>query len=122
MSKNKALKEAYKLKKFKMGVFQIRNTLNNKIYIDSSVNLESIWNRHRTQLKFNNHHNPALQFDWNTYGESCFVFEIISELKDTESKEINYQREVKTLENLFMEELQPYGDKGYHEIPKKRDT
>ena len=53
---------------------------------------------------------------------SCFVFEIISELKDTESIEVNYQREVKTLENLFMEELQPYGDKGYHEIPKKRNT
>ena len=42
----KDLKQDYKQMKFRMGVFQIRNTLNNKIFVDSSMDLVAIWNRH----------------------------------------------------------------------------
>mgnify|MGYP002383887052 CR=1 FL=1 len=48
----KELKEKYKQMKFPMGVFQIRNTVNGKIFVDSSTNLPAIWNRHKTQRDF----------------------------------------------------------------------
>lgn len=116
MKTKKELKEEYKQKKFRMGVFQIRNVLNGKIYVDSSVNLDKIWNRHRTQLNFGVHPNAGLQHDWNELGADNFVYEIISEIVQKEEEETDYTREVRLLGEMFMEELQPYGEKGYHKI------
>jgi group I intron endonuclease len=114
MKANKQLKEEYQHKKFKMGVFQIRNTVNGKMLIGSSVNLDAIWNRHKVELKFNGHRNKMLQDEWNQFGEDNFKFEILSEIAEKEGDKIDYAREVKELETMFMEELQPYGERGYH--------
>jgi hypothetical protein len=114
MKSNKELREDYKQKKFKIGVFQIRNLSNRKIFIGSSVNLDAMWNRIQAELRFGGHRNEALQNDWKAFGENGFVFEILSELKQDDSKEIDYSRDVKKLEEMFLEELQPYGENGYH--------
>lgn len=118
MRTKKELKKAYKQLKFRMGIFQIRNTVNGKIFIESSVNLDAIWNRHRFQLNFGSHPNKALQEDWNTFGEEKFCFEILSELDEQEDSTANHAKELKTLEAMFIEELTPYGDKGYHSRAK----
>ena len=110
----KEMINAYKLKQFKVGVYQIRNTRHNKIFVEGSVNLEAIWNRNQVQLKFGNHQNEALQKDWNEFGSDHFVFEIISEIQQTEGELKDYGKEVKQLEAMFIEELQPYDEKGYH--------
>ena len=52
MNAKKKLKEEYKHKKNRMGVFQIRNTANGKIYVGSSLNLDAIWNRNKMELNF----------------------------------------------------------------------
>ncbi len=114
MKTKKELKEEYNLIKPKVGVFQIRNVANGKIYIEGSVNLDKIWNRHKVELKLNGHRNPALQKDWNEFGESNFMFEILSEIKQDETRNIDYARECKQLANMFIEELKPFGDKGYN--------
>lgn len=115
MKTQKELKEAYKLMKFPMGVFQIRNTVNGKIFVDSSNNLDAIWNRYRAELGFGSHPNKALQQDWNTYGEENFRYEILSVLEQKEGDTAtDYAKEVKVLEAMYKEELQPYGEKGYN--------
>ncbi len=114
----KELKEEYKNMKFDMGVFQIRNTANDKIFVDSGTNMNAKWNRNRLQLNFGNHPNKELQKDWNTFGEESFEFEIVSELEHKENENIDYQKEVKLLEEMMMEELKPYEDKGYNKRPK----
>jgi hypothetical protein len=114
MSSKKELQEAYKQKKFKMGVFQIRNTENQKVFIEGSVNLDAIWNRHRLQLSFGNHPNAALQADWKTFGEHSFLFEIIEELTENDQANTDYNKEVKLLSQMCIDELKPYGEKGYH--------
>lgn len=110
----KELKEEYKSMKFRMGVFQVRNLLNNKIYIDSSVNLDKIWNRHRLQLNFGNHPNVLLQHDWKQYGEDNFVYEILGEVEETENSNLDYAKEVKVLEQMYIEELKPFDERGYN--------
>ena len=115
----KELKDQYKQMKFRMGVFQIRNTVNGKIYVEGSANLDSIWNRHRTQLNFGGHPNPELQKDWKDSGEANFVFEILAEIAEEAGKNIDYKKEVKTLEAMYIDDLQPFGDKGYNWRPKK---
>ncbi|HRI60690.1 MAG TPA: GIY-YIG nuclease family protein [Saprospiraceae bacterium] len=114
MKTKKELREEYKLIKFKIGVFQIRNIVNNKIFIDSSVNLDKIWNRHRVELNFGNHRNTVLQKDWKEFGENNFKFEILSEIEQREDPTIDYAREAKLLAQMFIEELQPFGEKGYN--------
>ena len=114
MKSHKELKEEYKNKKFRMGVFQIKNTINSKIFIGSSLNLDAIWNRHKTQLKFGMHPNKELQADWKQYGDDNFSYEILAELKDDPDKTVNVNDEVKMLEQLYIEELEPFDNKGYN--------
>jgi hypothetical protein len=105
MKTKKELKEEYKQMKIPMGVFQIKNISNNKVLIDNSIDMESKWNRHKMELKFGNHRNRAFQKDWNDYGENNFIFEVLSELKKNDEENINYNKELKTLENMVIEEM-----------------
>ena len=114
MKTKKELKNEYKLMKFRMGVFQIRNTVNNKIFIESSTDLDSIWNRHRFQLNFGNHPNDALQKDWKALGENQFIYEILNIYEPSETVITNHIKELKLLEQMFIDELQPFDEKGYH--------
>jgi GIY-YIG catalytic domain len=114
MKSNKELAQAYKLIKPQMGVFQIKNEQNGKFLIGSSTDLKAIWNRNKAELNFNSHRNKALQADWTTFGEQAFTFTILSEIQQKEEEKIDYAKEVKTLEGMFIEELQPFGEKGYH--------
>lgn len=114
MTTKKELKDAYKQAKIKMGVFQIRNTVNNKLYIDSHVNLPAIWNRHKTELNFGGHRNAALQSEWNEFGEASFLFEILAEIQPKETEITDYAKELKALAAMYIEELQPFDGKGYN--------
>lgn len=105
MKTKKELKEAYKLMKIPMGVFQVKNISNNKVLIDNSIDMFSKWNRHKIELKFGNHRNKSLQKDWNEYGETNFVFEVLSELKKKDEENINYQKELQILQEFVVEEL-----------------
>ncbi|OFY17131.1 MAG: hypothetical protein A2X11_01720 [Bacteroidetes bacterium GWE2_42_24] len=100
--------------KFKMGVFQIRNMVNGKIYVEGSLDLVAIWNRHKFQLKMGVHPNEELQNDWKELGEEHFAYEILSEIKQDDTENVDYLKEVRQLELLFIEELQPFDEKGYN--------
>lgn len=120
MSNKKDLKASYKLMKFRIGVFLIRNTANNKVLIEGSVNLDSILKRHQFELKSGVHKNEALQKDWNELGADHFQFEILSEIQQDDADKTDYKKEVKQLESMFIEEYQPFGVKGYHSGVAKR--
>jgi len=106
MNSKKEQKEAYKKLKFKVGVFQIKNTATQKILIGSSVDLDAIWNRIKTELKFGNYPNSDLQNDWKEYGEENFVYEILSEIKQGDDGVThNYRKEARQLEEMFIDEL-----------------
>ena len=107
MKSQKQIKEEYKFKKFKMGVFQIRNTVNGKIYVGSSLNLDAIWNRNKMELNFGNHRNSILQSEWKQFGERNFTYEILAEVVQKDEDKIDYNKEVKTLEAMFIAELGP---------------
>lgn len=120
MKTRKELIDEYKQIKFRMGVFQIRNTANGKIFVERSENLDKVWNRHLAQLRFGGHPNPALQKEWNVFGEDKFVFEVLSEIEQQEGDTTDPKKELQLLEKMFIEELQPFEDKGYHNRPKTR--
>ena len=61
----------------KIGIYQIRNLINHKIYIGGSKNIESRFLYHRAKLNRDKHDNAHLQNAWKKYGEVNFVFEIL---------------------------------------------
>lgn len=68
-------------------VYKIVNTVNNKIYVGSTLNFQFRKNQHLSRLRHNMHANPHLQNSWNKYGESAFRFEIIEETNEYCEKE-----------------------------------
>ena len=104
----KELKAAYKQMKFPIGVFQIRNKTTGKILVDGSTNMNAKWNRHLTQLRFKSHRNTTLQNDWNKYGADDFVFEVLSEIDQSDEKIMDYEQEVEALLQLYLEDLNPF--------------
>ena len=61
----------------KSGIYQIRNLVNGKIYVGSSVNLETRKTRHYWELENNRHNNQHLQRAYNKYGLDKLVFEVL---------------------------------------------
>ncbi|MGH9819323.1 MAG: GIY-YIG nuclease family protein, partial [Pyrinomonadaceae bacterium] len=73
----KDAKLEYKLSHRPMGVFRIRNTANEKVFIDSSVNVPGKINRHKFALNAGLHAAKGLQKDWIELGAEKFEFEIV---------------------------------------------
>lgn len=61
----------------KSGIYKIRNTTNNKIYIGSSTNLSVRKGKHFRDLRANRHDNSHLQNSYNKHGKKNFKFEIL---------------------------------------------
>jgi len=59
------------------GVYQIRNPINGKRYIGSSISLKSRYKNHFSQLKLNKHGNIHLQRSYNKYGPGAFGFDVL---------------------------------------------
>lgn len=60
----------------KVGIYKITNSINNLIYIGSTVNLYRRKNEHLKELRRNKHHNAHMQNSFNKYGETIFEFTI----------------------------------------------
>ena len=72
----------------KSGIYQIRNLINNKIYVGSSKNIQIRFYNHRSKLKNNKHNNTYLQNSYNKYGKENFVYEIIEFCKEYKKIEL----------------------------------
>ena len=118
----KELNDEYAKRPKPVGVFQIKNTANGKILLGSSLNLEGPLNSHRFMLKIGSHRNKALQQDWNEYGEQKFVFEILETVTVKDDPNFNLSDELTLLEMIWLEKLQPFGEKGYNFDSKIRQA
>jgi hypothetical protein len=108
------LKRAYKERAKPAGVFMIRNTANGRVLLGSSLNLEGPLNSHKFMLTIGRHRNEELQKDWNSYGPRAFVFEILETVKVKDDPTFNLSDELTLLEQIWLEKLQPFGERGYN--------
>src|SRR5262249_35613817 len=114
-------KREYKQNHRPMGVYQIRNLINDKVLVGASLNLPGIFNRQKSQLKAGSHQNQTLQAEWREFGEANFAFEILDELTPRADPAHDYGDDLAFLEELWLEQLQPYGERGYNEKKKSRE-
>ncbi|HEY9062755.1 MAG TPA: DUF2087 domain-containing protein [Pseudobacteroides sp.] len=115
LDRRKELKNQFKELKTEAGVYQIRNTINNKILLVATPNLKTI-NGRQIELNTGGYRNKLLQEEWTKYGNEAFVFEVLEVLEQPEEGFFDMKDELKKLEKKWLEKLQPYGDKGYHKI------
>jgi len=120
-NRKKELKEQYKQTHTPMGVYQIHNLANDKIFVGAAMNLPGILNSNKTQLRAGNHPNKRLQAEWNEYGSDRFAFEVLDELSASEGPDHDYKAELAFLEELWLEKLEPYGEQGYNERKKGKE-
>ena len=117
-SEQKALKKEYQQGHTPMGVFQIRNLVNEKVFVGAAMNLPGIFNRHQFELRMGGHKNLPLQAEWREFGADKFAFEILDELTPVSDPQHDYREDLAFLEEMWLEKLAPYGGRGYNE-PKK---
>jgi len=66
-----------KNQKINSGIYVIKNIVNGKYYVGSSVNINHRINCHKSDLSLNKHHSIKLQSSVNKHGINSFLFEII---------------------------------------------
>ena len=115
--RKKELVGQYKGTPRSMGVFQIRNTANGRVFLLKAMDIPGIINRHQLELKRGIHRNQELQADWNRYGDAAFSFDVLETLEPDKFQPEQWSSAVKSLLELWCEKLQPYGDAGYNLKP-----
>lgn len=100
---------------FRMGIYGIRNLINNKIYVGKTgMNFGDRWDSHRSLLNNGKHDNPYLQRAWDKYGQDNFEFIVIEdcnvdELSDREKYYIKLYKDMGLAYNIH-----DGGDEGYN--------
>jgi hypothetical protein len=112
----------YKERKKPAGIFQIKNIANGKVLLGSSLNLEGPLNSHKFMLTIGSHRNELLQKEWKEYGGDKFIFEILEVVKVTDDENFNLKDELTLLEEIWLEKLQPFGERGYNLDSKIRQA
>ncbi len=91
------------------GVFCVRNLLNGKSFVGSSVDLPAMLNRQRFQLESGAHPNQALQKDWNEVGPEVFEFEVLVTLDPPAEPAADVSDDLRTLEQMCLQSLRDEG-------------
>lgn len=129
--RRKQLVTEYQQRPREIGVYQICNLSNHKIWIGTSLNLHGALNKEVFMLNMGNHACAPLQQEWKEFGEQQFKLEILEKVKLDEGEALigmipvnvpvnhpsnkKFKKELEELEQKWLNKLQPYGDKGYHE-------
>ncbi len=116
MTNKSEIKKNYKQALPPMGIYQVKNLVNNKILIGSSKNLPGRINRFKFGLKYGTESNKELNEDYKKYGEENFSFDVIDELKPKDDPVYDYTEDLKVLEEMWIEKLQPFNERGYNKV------
>ena len=112
--KRARLKREYKESRPSLGIFQIRNKVNGKVYLGSSNNLEAERKSRQFQIKVGKIvFNRELQNDLVQFGADQFEFSVLDTLREEGNGE-NPQRALQKLKLQWLAKLQPFGEKGYN--------
>jgi DNA-binding transcriptional regulator YhcF (GntR family) len=115
-TKRAELKRVYKQNSPDIGVYQIQNQANGRIYVGSSKNLEGTRNSRLFQLKMGKVvFSPQLQKDLNEFGADSFTFSVLAVLDPIEPGE-QVDRLLAALELHWLEKLQPFAERGYNSL------
>jgi group I intron endonuclease len=83
-----------------MVVYQIRNKINNKVYVGQTIQSpQKRWSKHKSHLVAKTHPNPHLQNAWNKYDSNVWAFEILETVVAIEELDIIEAMYIRRLES-----------------------
>ncbi len=104
----KELREAYKNRKVMGGVYVVRNSATGKTLVMSTTDLPGAVNRYAFARQTGGCFHPKLQKDLERCGKDAFSFETLEELEKQEDQtDAQFAADIKTLEELWLEKLDP---------------
>ena len=95
-------------------------TLNCESFIGTSLDLPASINGQKARLQLGGHQCTALQQDWNRLGADAFTIEVLDTLERPERPDYDPREDLRVLEQLWLDRLSPYDDRGYNTRPKAR--
>jgi hypothetical protein len=110
----KAMIRSYRERRPTMGIFQVRNRRNGKVLIGATTDVPAMLNRQRAQLRLGVHPNHELQADWTELGDDAFAFEVLDTITRPDHAEGDPREDLKLLEAMWLQQLTPFGERGYH--------
>jgi excinuclease UvrABC nuclease subunit len=113
MDRKKELKQLFKETAIEAGIYQIKNHKNEKIYIGSTKNLKTL-NGVKFTLETGTHNNKELQEEWSFFGKEAFRIDVLETLKKKDDPYFNEKEALFELEKKWLEQLQPYEERGYN--------
>lgn len=91
-----------KIDRFKSGVYIIKNTVNQKCYIGSSVNVYNRYHTHKTKLGKGIHSCRHLQSSYIKHGGDKFLFSVLEYTEDITQREQFYINRISPEYNVRM--------------------
>jgi len=117
----KARIREYKETSRPIGIYRVRNKVNGKALVGSSVNVPAILNRVAAELKLGRHRNTALQSDWNALGPDAFEFETVDLIEPPKDRPgYDPTDDLRVLEEMWLDKLDPFGENGYNGTRKQK--
>ena len=104
-----AIKKAYKQAKQPMGVYRIRVSGQDTVFVGYAMDITARFNRHKAELKFGNHRNKDFQKLWNSLGEAAFEFDMLDLLDQKENTREQIDEELRTLMDMWIQKLEQEG-------------
>jgi hypothetical protein len=105
MINKKQVKEDYKSKKQPAGIFAVHNLPDNKMFIGTSKHLPSVLKRFEFTLTMGSFPFQNLIDDYKKHGKDNFEIKVLDELELKDETEQEIDRELKTLEEMWVEKL-----------------
>ncbi|MBJ6723334.1 metalloregulator ArsR/SmtB family transcription factor [Geomesophilobacter sediminis] len=108
------LKREYQESRPAMGIYQIRNTNNGRLFIDGSIDLKSAKTSREFQLRMGSFpSSQSLKKDLAEHGAPAFEFTVLEELPPPQPGE-RTERLLLAAKLRWQRQLQPFGDQGYN--------
>jgi hypothetical protein len=102
----KDMQSKYKEREIVGGVYAIRNTLNDKTFIDAATDMRGSKNRFDFAQKTGSCIHMKLQDDWNRQGGGQFVFEVLEELRKGDGQTAEeFKADVGFLKDVWLDKL-----------------
>ena len=117
MEQKKELRRQFEEVSIEAGVYEVKNTENQKIFIGKTPNLKTL-NGMKHILNMGANNNKELQADWNQFGQEAFTFTILEVLEKSEDPSFNEKKALGQLEGKWLRDKQPFGERGYNRKPK----
>jgi hypothetical protein len=114
VSNRRDLARQYKESPPPMGVYVIRNLVNQRVFVGASANPEGAMNRDRFELRLQGHRNRKLMQDWIAHGAENFSFELVDTVKKSDDPAFDAKAELAALHAMWCGEFDCYGEGGYN--------